>query len=70
MEWIIIILLVIFIIMIFTMKPVHKTFNQTQKVQCYNESNKINNINKITRSDGLVMLPKPNPPQLTTHITV
>jgi uncharacterized membrane protein len=65
MEWIIIILLVIFIIMV-TMKPVHKTFNQTQKVQCYNESNKI----KITRSDGLVMLPKPNPPQLTTHITV
>ena len=67
MEWIIIILLVIFIIMIFTMKPIHKTFNQTQKVQCYNESNK---INKITRSDGLVMLPKPNPPQLTTHITL
>ncbi len=64
MESIIIILLVIFIIMIFTMKPVHKTFNQTQKVQCYNESN------KITRTDGLVMLPKPNPPQLTTHITV
>ena len=67
MELIIIILLVIFIIMIFTMKPVHRTFNQTQKVQCYNESNK---INKITRSDGLVMLPKPNPPQLTTHITL
>ena len=66
MEWIIIILLVIFIIMIFTMKP--KTLNQTQKVQCHNDSNKINNINKINRSDGLVMLPKPNPPQLTTHI--
>lgn len=64
MEWIIIILLVIFIIMIFTMKPIHKNINQKQKVQCHNDSNKIN------RSNGLVMLPKPNPPQLTTHITV
>jgi hypothetical protein len=62
MEWIIIILLVIFIIMIFTMKP--RTINQIQTVQCHNDSNKIN------RSDGLVMLPKANPIQLTTHITL
>jgi hypothetical protein len=62
MESIIIILLVIFIIMIFTMKPIYKTLNQTQKVQCYNE------LNKINKSNGLVMLPKLNPIQLTTHI--
>ena len=61
MEWIIIILLVIFIIMV-TIKP--RTINQSQKVQCHND------LNKINRSDGLVMLPKANPIQLTTHITV
>lgn len=65
MEWIIITLLVIFIFMIFTMKP-NKIVNQTQKVQCYNDSNKINKINQ----NGLVMLPKFNPTSLTTHITV
>ena len=57
MEWLIIILLIIFIIMV-TMKP--RTINQLQKVQCYNDS-KIN-------QNGLVMLPKPNPAALTTHI--
>jgi hypothetical protein len=57
MELLIIILLIIFIIMV-TMKP--RTVNQLQKVHCYNDS-KIN-------QNGLVMLPKPNPVTLTTHI--
>ena len=65
MDWnlIIIILLVIFVIMVFTLKP-QTTQNtilinkpQTQMVQCYNES--------IVKD--LVMLPNPNPISLTTH---
>ena len=60
MEWIIIILLIIFVIMFCTMKPLGPI--QTQLVDCH-QSNSISNA-------GLVMLPKLNPTQLTTHITV
>jgi hypothetical protein len=60
MEWLIIILLVIFVIMIFTLKPAHVSYptkmNQTQKVQCYQD----------TPTD-LVMLPNPNPASLIMH---
>ena len=60
MEWIIITLLIIFVIMFCTLKPLGP--NQTQLVDCY-QSN-------TTSNAGLVMLPNPNPPPLTTHITV
>ena len=62
MEWLIIILFIIFIIMIFTLKPM----NQTQKVQCYNDSNNL----KTNYTKDLVMLPNPNPVALTRHITL
>ncbi len=62
--WIIIILLAIFVIMVFTLKPIQNTilFNkpQTQMVQCYNDA--------IVKD--LVMLPNPNPISLTTHLTI
>ena len=60
MEWIIIILLIIFVIMFYTLKPLGPI--QTQLVDCH-QSN-------TTSNAGLVMLPKLNPTQLTTHITV
>jgi hypothetical protein len=60
MEWIIIILLIIFVIMFYTLKPIGPI--QTQLVDCYQS--------KSTSDDTLVMLPKLNPTQLTTHITV
>ena len=56
MKWLIIILLVVFIIMFFN----SKMFNQIHTQNVYDNSNDIN----------LVMLPKPNAIQLTTHITV
>ncbi len=59
-EWIIIILLIMFVIMFLTLKPVDTIlFNkpQTQLVQCQDES-----IMK-----DLVILPNPNPVQLTKH---
>jgi hypothetical protein len=62
MEWLIIILFIIFIIMIFILKPM----NHTQKVQCYNDSNNF----KTNYTKDLVMLPNPNPLALTTHITL
>ena len=56
-EWIIIILLVIFVIMFLTLKPIDNTilFNkpQTDVIQCH----------KDDRND-LVMLPNPNPATL------
>ena len=58
-EWIIIILLVIFVIMFLTLKPQQTIlFNkpQTQTIQCYQDNQK-----------DLVMLPKPNPISLTIH---
>jgi hypothetical protein len=57
-EWIIIILLVIFVIMFLTLKPEETIlFNkpQTQTVQCYQEN-----------QPDLVMLPKPNPASLVS----
>jgi hypothetical protein len=57
-EWIIIILLVIFVIMFLTLKPEETIlFNkpQTQTVQCHKENEK-----------DLVMLPKPNPVSLVS----
>jgi len=60
MEWIIIILLIIFVIMFCTMKPLGPI--QTQIVNCH-QSN-------TTSNAGLVMLPKLDPTPLTTHITV
>jgi hypothetical protein len=59
MEWVIIILLIIFVIMFYTLKPLGPI--QTQLVDCYSNTNS---------NAGLVMLPKLNPTQLTTHITV
>lgn len=57
MEWIIIILLLIFVIMFLTLKPIDNTilFNkpQTHTVQCHKENEK-----------DLVILPKPNPVSL------
>jgi len=58
-EWIIIILLVIFVIMFLTLKPQQTIlFNkpQTQTVQCYQEN-----------QTDLVMLPTLNPIQLVVH---
>jgi hypothetical protein len=59
-EWIIIILLVIFVIMFLTLKPIENTilFNkaQTQTVKCYEDN-----------QTDLVMLPKPNPATLIIH---
>jgi hypothetical protein len=60
MEWIIITLLIIFVIMFYTLKPLGPI--QTQLVDCYQS--------KPISDDTLVMLPKLNPTQLTTHITV
>ena len=60
MEWVIITLLIIFVIMFCTMKPLGPI--QTQMVNCH-QSN-------TTSNAGLVMLPKLNPTQLTTHITL
>jgi len=59
MEWIIIILLVIFIIMVFTLKPnyANQYKPQTQMVQC----------NKNIDITPLVMLPNPNPTSLIQH---
>ena len=65
MEWLIIILLVIFIIMVFTLKPVpqyEKQYQfehqpQTQSVQC----------NTIADIKPLVMLPNLNPTSLIQH---
>ena len=57
-EWIIIALLVIFVIMFLTLKPVDTIlFNkpQTDVVQCHKENEK-----------DLVMLPKPNPASLVS----
>jgi len=61
MEWVIIILLIIFVIMFYTMKPLGP--KQTQTVDCHQSNNSISNA-------GLVMLPKLDPTPLTTHITV
>jgi hypothetical protein len=58
-EWIIIILLVIFVIMFLTLKPEQTIlFNkpQTQMVQCYQDN-----------QTDLVMLPTLNPIQLVVH---
>ena len=58
MEWVIIILLIIFVIMFLTLKPEETIlFNkpQTQIIQC----------NKDDEKD-LVMLPKLNPPSLVS----
>jgi hypothetical protein len=57
-EWIIIILLVIFVIMFLTLKPEETIlFNkpQTQTVQCHKDD-----------QNDLVMLPKPNPASLVS----
>jgi hypothetical protein len=62
MEWVIIILLIIFVIMFYTLKPLGPI--QTQLVDCYQSNN------STSSNAGLVMLPKLNPTQLTTHITV
>jgi hypothetical protein len=63
MEWFIIILLIIFVIMVMTLKPL----SQTQKVMC-NKNITMNDSYK--ESKDLVMLPNPNPTPLTTHITL
>jgi hypothetical protein len=63
MEWIIIMLLIIFVIVFFTLKPdrmILMNKPQTQTVQCYEDSS----------IKDLVMLPKLNPAQLTTHTNV
>lgn len=60
MEWIIIILLIIFVIMFCTLKPLGS--NKKQIVNYYQTNS--------TSNDGLVMLPKLDPTPLTTHITV
>ena len=61
MEWILIILTIILIVLI--INPTQNTilFNkpQTQRVSCHQNN-----------QTDLVMLPKPKPIQLTTHITV
>ena len=58
MEWIIIILLVIFVIMFLTLKPKNTIlFNKPQTdVQCYKDN-----------QNNLVMLSNPNPPSLILH---
>jgi hypothetical protein len=59
MELFIIILLVIFVIMVLTLKPdrmILMNKPQTQMVQCYKEE-----------QSNLVMLPDPNPVSLTMH---
>jgi hypothetical protein len=63
MEWFIIVLLIIFVIMVVTLKPL----SHTQKITC-NKNITIKDAYK--ESKDLVMLPNPNPASLTTHITV
>ena len=59
MEWVIIILLIIFVIMVTL--PIYD-----KKVTCKN----ITLADTYKESKDLVMLPNPNPAPLTTHITV
>ena len=59
MELYIIILLIIFVIMVLTLKPIHPNMilhqnTQTSKVQCYKD-----------HEHDLVMLPNPSPASLT-----
>ena len=60
MEWVIIILLIIFVIMVTL--PIYD-----KKVTC-NKNTTLADTYK--ESKDLVMLPNPNPAPLTTHITV
>lgn len=62
MELYIIILLIIFVIMVLTLKPIYPNMilnpnTQTSMVQCYKDDQ--NNL------DDLVMLPNPSPASLT-----
>jgi len=59
-EWIIIILLIIFVIMFLTLKPVHT--KHSKMIQCYNS---YIDSNTETNVKDLVMLPNPNPIPLT-----
>ena len=61
MEWVIIILLIIFVIMVVQL-PYDK-----QKVSCHKN---ITMNDTYKESTDLVMLPNPNPTPLITHITL